>query len=559
MSTPFLVAALSGGLREGVGHVTLVSDETAIGGEPVQRASLLASIVRDEEQAVVIGDDYIGIRSESSVQASSGRPAPEALLLCNLHASRLSEARRQQIVEQMQARMDSIRELHDDCPARASRTVIPSPTLDRWLRLDGFDRLPPFRVDETPAVADRLPRSRWPLYVGLCLVAVATTAGGFFWRFSGWPPKNQHGGAVEPSLGQSTLVPATDKDIAVRADWYKGVERDIETPLNSASTDALPKLIDTVGDYEGNIDHWPDDDRKKACEKLQKILGDVRTKASQEVIQTLDVARNNLKSKGPSAQTVPDELRRLSQMIDQQNTIWHKIGVVDTLLTNILKNSSGTLRSEFQDANGQVSKLLIDLFDAKLNIALGVGEDSKDALDWLRTVHETSAGQYRALILNMEERKRISNGFDAVGEINKAGVSIVLLIVRADVKDKPVLQISTLSPITGMQVSPVAGIGRSFKPSDARYSFFVPLEALGQRGCVLLDESERNFKLPTAQDILDFQRGNAALLEIQELKKKSSDKPEVHLALHRKDSSLDSFAKSFSKLCRTRGDMPRQK
>jgi hypothetical protein len=379
MRTPYLVAALSAGLREGVGHITLVSEESVVGGQGAQRASHLASIVRDADHPVV-GDDYIGIRNESAVQATSNRIAPEALLLCNLRTDALPAQKRADLIARLKARVDSMSELREDCPARASRTVIVSPTLQRWLHLEGFDKLPAFQVTKAEGTGSG---SRLPALFGF--VALLAAVGFAIYWFSGDKPNKKPGGenaTIVESPGKGQPSTPNDPHKKERDEWYTTLAE----ATRASTWNDLPRAVRAVSIYLEELSQqtWAQDSsrKKEAYQKLEKTLDELAAKASQQIKTSLE---SELKDWGNNrtAAEFSEKFSRLRTKFKEQDSLFKQI---DDAYKRLYDDSSPLTRPELKknNARAEFSKNFIALVDDKVNRLLKVEKDFKDALAWLQ-------------------------------------------------------------------------------------------------------------------------------------------------------------------------------
>jgi hypothetical protein len=423
MHAPFLVAALSGGLREGIGHVTLVSNPEIIGGESASRVVGLVSTVRNSEETVVVGEDYVGISNKTSIQASSNRIASEALLLCNVRAGELSEDRLRYLVERLRARLDAIQELNEDLPPRATRTVLVSPTLDRWLNLDGLHNLPPYYVSENTSIA--VHRSHWTriksLASGIAVVAAVTAIIVYFVVPSTKPKKSDDDKTIE-----AAATSVSDKAAKERENWYQEVKI-VEDSLGKSENKDYRMFFKEMDRYikelENNRSNWPQEHYEKAVVKLKSLLSGIMSKARIEIGTALRQASDKINgpseelrkpSDGASVSEIINELEALKSSIDNRSDLLRNMNMYERILKQMIPDAATeTSSSVSTSATDILSKVLVKKIDDKLNGLLDLEPGFTSDYEWLRTLSNRQEN-YLYFITNNEDQERIHKLFEAV-------------------------------------------------------------------------------------------------------------------------------------------------
>jgi hypothetical protein len=519
MHAPFLVAALSGGLREGVGHVTLVSNPEIIGGESASRVVGLVSTVRNAEEAVVIGEDYIGISNKSAVQVSSNRIASEALLLCNLRTRDLSEDRLRHLVERLEARLDAIQELGDDLPARATRTVLASPTLDRWLNLDGFHKLPPYYVSEHTVGEDHSRGWTRFLIPAAGVVVIAAVVAFLFGFLHPSPKAKGPDGGKKPA---PAVAKAQDRVSEEIENWLKEV-KNIEISLGRVQGKDYASILKHIDIYmhelEVNKSSWPQEHYEKAVIKLQSLLSVIMTKVRGEIGSSLRQASEIINGPGGTAQGVSgsasaseclQELDSLKGSIETQSALIRQISSFDQMLKNLLPGATAVAPTNPVMPEGELlSQVLVKKVYDKLRLFAALSPDFINAFDWLRSVARNREN-FLSFITKPEEKEEVRNVFETMSHLKLLDdTKLSLLFISLDYTNKLV---SCELAIGDTKIS----VEQQMEGSQ--YRICVPIKALYQKGKLVLRYSAALVQEISQKEVvpksflLDGQNVRAAML-----------------------------------------------
>jgi|GEM_PF-5625894 len=434
MRSPYLVTVLSGGLRQGKGHITLVSDPSAL-SEAEMRLPRLTALAPWKDGPIIKGTDYLGVCNEASVQTTSNRIAPEMIIVFNLRVSALSEERQADLIARLRARLDLLSELRDDCPPRATRTTLHSPTLMDWLRVERFDELPADQVG-SPQAEEPVGRGSG-MRVGVLAVCLLGLLGGGILAGRAILSGGE-GVSKKISIADQKPIPAEPKDRheLLRREWYENLEAEVTKNLDAPPDGKYDSLVESLGQFQRALDitaDWPREERSRAEAELRKNLDAITAKLQDQIALKIDVGLKRITTTAPRGVDLNDgniqgkrlmkELKSLGLAIQGTTQTLGEIEKVSQYLSPTISRSSvqasadsSSLRPDensFGKSLNQLSTELVLVFDSQLQRLVELEPNFLSALGWLQATAQ-SPELMTKWIKPESEKRRVAGGLTVV-------------------------------------------------------------------------------------------------------------------------------------------------